>query len=147
MPKNFEKTLACIQSLYPLKEKFTDRFRLNVNTVICAENYLEMDKLARFLWENYRLDGQYFNIIRGETKAGEAIKEVPGEALAKIYEKAAKLTRRYGKRMFAGDDAARRFIKNVAYVGTIMTHYRHQHENFVQPTPWQFPSPRAIPWP
>lgn len=139
VPKNFEKTLACIESLYPLKEKFTDRFRLNVNTVICAENYDEIDKLARFLWKNYRLDGHYFNIIRGETKVGDAIKEVPAEALTEIYAKAAKLTRRYGERMFAGDDAARRFIKNVAYVGTIMTHYRHQHENFAQSTPWQFP--------
>src|ERR1044072_5064577 len=72
VPKNFEKTLACIESLYPLKEKFTDRFRLNVNTVICAENYAEIDMLADFLWENYRLDGQYFNIIRGETKIGRA---------------------------------------------------------------------------
>ena len=139
VPKNFEKTLVCIESLYPLKEKFTDRFRLNVNTVICADNYSEMDKLGDFLWENYRLDGQYFNIIRGETKAGDAIKEVPLDALVKIYEKAAELTKRYGDRMFAGDDAARRYIKNVAYVGTIMTHYRHQQENFAGPTPWQFP--------
>ncbi|MBC7912142.1 MAG: radical SAM protein, partial [Pyrinomonadaceae bacterium] len=38
VPGNWEKTLDCIESLYPLKEKYADRFRLNVNTVVCAEN-------------------------------------------------------------------------------------------------------------
>ncbi len=139
VPKNWEKTLDCIEYLYPLKEKFKDRFRLNVNTVICAENYTEIEKLSEFLWENFKLDGQYFNIIRGETKAGDAIKEVPAEALPGIYRHAADLTKRYAERMFADDDVSKRFIKSVAYVGTIMTHYRHQHANFAEKTEWKFP--------
>lgn len=139
VPGNWEKTLACIEQLYPLKEKFKDRFRLNVNTVICAENYTEIEKLSEFLWENFRLDGQYFNIIRGETKVGDSIKQVPLEALPGIYKRAADLTERYGERMFAADDSSKRFVKTVAYVGTILTHYRHQHANFAEPTAWKFP--------
>jgi MoaA/NifB/PqqE/SkfB family radical SAM enzyme len=139
VPGNWEKTLRCIRSLYPLKDRFADRFRLNVNTVICAANYTEMEKLSEFLWNNFRLDGQYFNIIRGETKAGEEIKQVPPAALPEIYSRAAALTALYGQRMFAEDEASRRFIKQVAYVGTIMTHYRTQHANFEQPTAWPFP--------
>src|SRR5678815_5851184 len=46
VPGNWEKALACIESLYPLKEKYADRFRLNVNTVVCAENYTEMEMLG-----------------------------------------------------------------------------------------------------
>src|SRR5687768_10772620 len=53
VPGNWEKTLDCIEHLYPLKEKFKDRFRLNVNTVVCAENYREIEKLSEFLWENF----------------------------------------------------------------------------------------------
>lgn len=139
VPGNWAKTLATIEYLYPLKERFRDRFRLNVNTVVCAENYTEMGLLSEFLWDNYTLDGQYFNIIRGETKAGEEIKEVPSQALTAIYRQAADLTSRYAKRMFAEDDSQRRFIKSVAYIGTIMTHYRHQHSNFGSPTEWSFP--------
>lgn len=139
VPGNWEKTLDCIEFLYPLKEKFKDRFRLNVNTVVCAENYTEIDKLSEFLWENYRLDGQYFNIIRGETKVGEQIKDIPKEVLPGIYRQAADITKRYGERMFAEDEASKRFIKSVAYVGTIMTHYRHQHANFAKKTEWGFP--------
>ena len=139
VPGNWGKALDCIESLYPLKEKFTDRFRLNVNTVVCAENYQEIEKLAEFMWANYRLDGQYFNIIRGETLVGEEIKRVPTEVLPEMYALVSKLTKRYGERMFADDDASRRFVKNVAYVGAITTHYRTQHANFLQPTPWPFP--------
>ncbi|HEX8843027.1 MAG TPA: radical SAM protein [Pyrinomonadaceae bacterium] len=139
VPGNWEKTLDCIRALYPLKEKYADRFRLNVNTVVCSENYWEIEKLSEYLWENFRLDGHYFNIIRGETKAGDEIKRVPPEVLPEMYRRASLLTKRYAGRMFADDDASRRFIKSVAYVGTITTHYRTQHENFSGPTAWPFP--------
>jgi MoaA/NifB/PqqE/SkfB family radical SAM enzyme len=139
VPGNWQKTLDCIRALYPLKEKYSDRFRLNVNTVVCAANYKEVEKLANYLWENFRLDGHYFNIVRGETLVGEEIKRVPAEILPAMYARVSALTKRYGDRMFAGDDASKRFVKNIAYVGTITTHYRTQHENFGQPTAWPFP--------
>jgi MoaA/NifB/PqqE/SkfB family radical SAM enzyme len=139
VPGNWSKALECIASLYPLKDKYTDRFRLNVNTVVCAENYTEIEKLAEYMWENFRLDGQYFNIIRGETPAGEEIKQVPAESLPGMYSFVSSLTKRYGDRMFADDDASKRFVKNVAYVGAITTHYRTQHANFETSTAWPFP--------
>jgi MoaA/NifB/PqqE/SkfB family radical SAM enzyme len=139
VPGNWEKTLDSIRALYPLKEKYADRFRLNVNTVVCAENYTEIEKLSDYLWNNFKLDGHYFNIIRGETKVGDEIKDVPAEVLPDMYARAAYLTKRYGERMFAEDEPTRRFVKTLAYVGTITTHYRTQHENFEHPTAWPFP--------
>jgi MoaA/NifB/PqqE/SkfB family radical SAM enzyme len=139
VPGNWEKALECIVSLYPLKEKYTDRFRLNVNTVVCADNYTEIEKLGEFMWKNFRLDGQYFNIVRGETLVGEAIKQVPAAVLPEMYEYISRLTKCYGDRMFAKDDASKRFVKNVAYVGAITTHYRTQHANFQDSTAWPFP--------
>jgi MoaA/NifB/PqqE/SkfB family radical SAM enzyme len=139
VPGHWQKTLDCIESLYPLKEKFADRLRLNVNTVVCAENYREIEKLAEFMWEGFRLDGHYFNIVRGETPVGEEIKHVPAEVLPEMYSYISQLTKRYGDRMFANDDASKRFVKNVAYVGTITTHYRTQHANFQKSSAWSFP--------
>lgn len=139
VPGHWEKTLDCIRSLYPLKEKYADRFRLNVNTVVCAENYTEIEKLSEYLWANFRLDGQYFNLIRGETLAGDEIKRVPTAILPEMYRRVSALTKRYGDRMFADDDASKRFVKTAAYVGAITTHYRTQHANFAEPTPWPFP--------
>ena len=139
VPGNWDKALECIKFLYPLKEKFRDRFRLNVNTVVCAANYTEIKKLAEYMWANFKLDGQYFNIIRGETLVGDTIKQVPPESLPEMYSFVSKLTKRYGDRMFADDDASKRFVKNIAYVGAITTHYRTQHANFIKPTAWPFP--------
>jgi MoaA/NifB/PqqE/SkfB family radical SAM enzyme len=139
VPGNWEKALECIRFLYPLKEKFGDRFRLNVNTVVCADNYTEIEKLGEYMWHNFQLDGQYFNIVRGETLVGDQIKQIPADVLPGMYEYIAKLTKRYGDRMFRDDDASKRFVKNVAYVGAITTHYRTQHANFVTPTAWPFP--------
>ena len=139
VPGHWDKTLDCIEALYPLKEKYRDRFRLNVNTVVCSENYTEIAQLADYLWENFSLDGHYFNIIRGETLVGEEIKRVPADILPAMYARASALTKRYGERMFADDEASRRFVKNIAYTGTITTHYRTQHDNFTGPTPWPFP--------
>ncbi len=139
VPGHWEKTLACIRALAPLREKYTRRFRLNVNTVVCAENYSEIEKLAEFMWQNFQLDGHYFNIVRGETPTGEEIKQVPLDFLPQMYEYVSRLTKRYGDRMFADDDAAKRFVKSVAYVGAITTHYRTQHANFARSTAWPFP--------
>jgi MoaA/NifB/PqqE/SkfB family radical SAM enzyme len=139
VPGHWEKTLDCIEALYPLKEKFKDRLRLNVNTVICADNYTEIEKLGEFMWQNFRLDGQYFNIVRGDTPVGDEIKQVPSESLPEMYTYISGLTKRYGDRMFADDAASRRFVKNVAYVGTITTHYRTQQANFSDSKAWPFP--------
>jgi MoaA/NifB/PqqE/SkfB family radical SAM enzyme len=139
VPGNWEKTLDCIESLHPLKHKHGDRFKLNVNTVICAENYTEVDKLADYLWNNYRLDGHYFNIIRGDAKGGDEIKQVPVDVLPGLYSRVSLLTRRYGDRMFARDGAATRLFKNIAYVGAITTHYRTEAANFARPAAWPMP--------
>lgn len=139
VPGHWQKTLDCIEALYPHKAKYGERLRLNVNTVICADNYDEIEKLGEFMWSNFRLDGQYFNIVRGDTPVGEEIKQIPPAVLPKIYTYIAQLTKRYGDRMFRDDDSAKRFVKNLAYVGTITTHYRTQQSNFSQSTPWPFP--------
>ena len=139
VPGHWEKTLDCIDELHPLKDKYGDRLRLNVNTVICADNYTEVESLAEFMWHNFSLDGHYFNIVRGETLVGEEIKHVPLEALPRLYAYVSQLTRRYGDRMFINDDVVKRFVKNVAYVGTITTHYRTQNANFERSTGWPFP--------
>jgi len=138
VPGHWQKTLDCIESLYSLKEKYRDRFRLNVNTVVCADNYAEIERLAEYMWDNFKLDGQYFNIVRGETPVGDEIKQVPPEVLPPMYSYISQLTKRYGDRMFVNDDAATRLAKNVAYVGTIATHYRTQHQNFLKTTAWPF---------
>ncbi|HEY6332468.1 MAG TPA: hypothetical protein VI756_24300, partial [Blastocatellia bacterium] len=139
VPGNWEKALDCIESLYALKDKYGSRFRLNVNTVVCSENYTEIEKLSAFLWKSLKLDGHYFNIIRGSAPVGDAIKQVPAEILPDLYARASFLTKQYGDRMFESDDTLTRFVKNIAYVGSITTHYRAEAANFAGRSEWPMP--------
>src|SRR5213080_807894 len=77
VPGHWRKTLDSIEALYPFKKKYGDRLRLNTNTVVCADNYQEIETLGEFMWKTFQLDGQYFNIVRGETLVGKEIKQVP----------------------------------------------------------------------
>src|SRR5437899_5275693 len=45
VPGHWEKTLDCIDELYPLKEKYRARLRLNANTVVCTETDKEIETL------------------------------------------------------------------------------------------------------
>ncbi len=92
VPGHWEKTLDCIEELYPLKEKHGARLRLNANTVVCAANYKEIQTLAEFMWNGFQLDGHYFNIVRGDTPVGDEIKQVPPEALPPMYAYVSRLT-------------------------------------------------------
>src|SRR5438128_4796400 len=53
VPGHWEKTLDCIDELYPLKEKYHDRLRLNANTVVCADHYQEIERVAEFIWDSF----------------------------------------------------------------------------------------------
>src|SRR5687768_9681277 len=55
VPGNCEKALDCIRSLYPVKELSGEQFRLNVDPVVCAENYAEIEILSAYMWENFQL--------------------------------------------------------------------------------------------
>ena len=61
---------------------------------------------------------------------------MPPGALPGLYERAGEFTKRYGDRMFASEDSLTRFVKNIAYVGSIMTHYRTEHANFEGASEW-----------
>ena len=91
------------RSLYPSKQIHRS-FRLNVNTVVCAEICSEINAVGIHV-ENFRLDGQYFNIIRGDS----GMRELRAARITARHVRARfKLTRRYGDRMFAGTPALSR---------------------------------------
>src|ERR671929_211073 len=59
----------------------------------------DASEIIQLFVENNGLDGHYFNIVRGETKAGEGIKQVPPEVLPALYARVSALTAAYGERM------------------------------------------------
>src|SRR2546423_7037604 len=81
VPGHWEKTLDCIDELYQLKEKYGDRLRLNANTVVCADNYQEVEQLAEFIWNSFRLDATILISFAAIRRVGGEIKKGPPEGL------------------------------------------------------------------
>jgi Fe-coproporphyrin III synthase len=137
VPGNFQKTLATLEALQPARGRYP-RLRLNVNTVICAENFDHVIEIAEFVKTNCAVDGHYFNVIRGEAK-DPGLKRLPAERLPGLYSK----LRNYYQHYAAGWNRRRQglagFATRAYYEGTLAFHNRVQLENAVTPHRWPMP--------
>lgn len=132
---NFERLLETASRLGELKARFGARLRVNVNTVVCEENYGEVLQLAEFLKEQVELDGQYFQIVRGETM-DKSLKHLPAEELRKVYKGAVKTYEYYAKRIAVDADPISRWIQRALYVGVLTFHNRVQLDSYQQKRQW-----------
>src|SRR5262249_42113881 len=64
VPGNFDKVMRSIEALYPVRDR-NPNVRIHVNSVITAENIEELEPLGQWLIERARLNGQYFQVVRG----------------------------------------------------------------------------------
>ena len=137
VPGNFQKTLATIELLGACRERYP-RLRVNVNTVICSENFDHIMAIAEFVKTHCQVDGHYFNVIRGEAK-DSSLKDLPPGRLAGLYGQiedyyshyAATLERRYAGLRLA-------FAK-AYYHGTLAFHNQVQLANAESSHPWPMP--------
>jgi MoaA/NifB/PqqE/SkfB family radical SAM enzyme len=83
VPGNFDKAIQSIEALYPLRER-NPNIRIHVNSVITAENIDQMEGLGWWLVQNQRLNGQYFQIVRGDPM-DPSLKRVDSAKLADLY--------------------------------------------------------------
>lgn len=137
VPGNFEKTLATLEALQPARSRFP-RLRLNVNTVICAENFDRVLEIADFVKTNCVVDGHYFNVIRGEAK-DPALKALPVDRLPALYGQLRSFYQHYAStwnRRYQGLGGA---VARAWYQGTLAFHNRVQLENATSSHPWPMP--------
>jgi MoaA/NifB/PqqE/SkfB family radical SAM enzyme len=137
VPGNFEKTLQTLEAVQPCRRRFPS-LRVNVNTVICAENFDCVLDIAEFVKTRCAVDGHYFNIIRGSAKE-PALKEIPAARLPGLYREIQKVYRHYADRVFERRTGLARRIAQVYYQGTLALHNRIQLENLEAPHPWPMP--------
>ncbi len=140
VPGNFTKTLRTLEALQPCRAKHP-RFRLHVNTVICAENFDEIKAIADFVKGNCGVDGHYFNIIRGDSK-DPSLRRIPIDRLPALYRSLTKVYHHYAPTMrkrLDGASALHRTFGEAWYEGTLALHNRIQLENIESPHPWPMP--------
>jgi Fe-coproporphyrin III synthase len=137
VPGNFEKTLATLEGLQPSRQRHP-RLRVNVNTVICAENFDHILEIAEFVRTHCAVDGHYFNLIRGQAQEA-GLKKIPAERLAPLYRQLGSYYRHYAstwRRRYHGLALA---AAEVSYEATLAFHNRVQLENAESPHPWPMP--------
>ena len=137
VPGNFRKTLETIEAVQLCRQKF-DNLRVNINTVICAENFDSVLDIADFVKKNCAVDGHYFNIIRGNAK-DLALKKVPTERLPALYQELQKNYEHYAPTMLRRLKGFKKRIGHVYYQGTLAFHNKVQLENLESPHPWPMP--------
>jgi len=138
VPGNFEKAMRCIAALYPARER-NPNIRIHVNSVITAENIDELEPLGRWLIEHARLNGQYFQVVRGDPMDG-SLKAVEPARLAEFYRQVEPLHAHYARRLserHGGGTKGR--LAEFYYSRTLSFYYAVQHANLEHSTRWPMP--------
>jgi hypothetical protein len=84
------------------------------------------------------VDGHYFNLIRGDAR-NPGLKDVRKATLSELYRGIADIQYRYALRLINDRNPLIRWIKRIAYVGTLTFHHRTQLENLEERTEWKMP--------
>jgi Fe-coproporphyrin III synthase len=137
VPGNFAKTLATLEAVQSCRRKFP-HFRVNINTVICAENFNHVGEIADFVKNDCAVDGHYFNIIRGNAKDA-SLKQIPAERLPALYGELRKIYSHYAPPAMRGRKGLSRKVAEFYYKGTLAFHNQVQLENIASPHRWPMP--------
>lgn len=137
VPGNFQKTLQTLEIIQPCRRKYP-RLRVNINTVICAENFDQVLDIAEFVKTQCAVDGHYFNIIRGDAQ-DMTLKRIPTERLPGLYRELQKVYAYYAPTILKRLEGVGKKVGEVYYQGTLALHNKIQLENMESPHPWPMP--------
>ncbi len=138
VPENFAKAIDALRALYPVRAH-NRNIRLHVNSVITADNIDELEALGRWLIEHTDLDGQYFQIIRGDAKDPD-LKVIDPDRLSLFYEAVKPIHAHYARKLGTrhGGRVKGRF-KEFYYNQTLYFYYSIQQKNYEHSTRWPMP--------
>lgn len=137
VPGNFTKTLKTLEMVQPCRREFSG-FRVNVNTVICAENFDHILEIAEFIKTRCQVDGHYFNIIRGNAKE-PGLKTIPAERLPGLYKELQRIYAYYAPTILRRLTGIEKRVGKMFYQGTLALHNKIQLENIESPHRWPMP--------
>jgi len=137
VPGNFKKTLQTLEAIQPCRRKYP-ALRVNINTVICAENFGHILEIAEFVKTQCAVDGHYFNIIRGNP-LDSGLKKIPTERLPALYRELQRVYAYYAPTTLKRLKGVEKKFSHVYYRGTLAIHNKIQLENMESPHPWPMP--------
>jgi MoaA/NifB/PqqE/SkfB family radical SAM enzyme len=137
VPNNFVRTLGTIGEA---ERRYRDvrRLRRNVVTVITRENYDEIVRLGAHLMEHAEIDGQYFEIVRGEAP-DPSLKVLSRESVAALHRRLMPIHRHYAKKLFAHLPLGARQFASMYYLGNLRFHFDLHEQCLEGPEAWPMP--------
>jgi MoaA/NifB/PqqE/SkfB family radical SAM enzyme len=137
VPNNFRRSLETIEEA-DRRYRGIRRLRRNAVTVITRENYRELLELGLRLAGDERLNGHYFEIIRGQAPDG-SLKSVPPAELRALHHRLLPLHEHYARRLFAHLPWVVRRFAALYYLGNVRFHFEWHEKCLEQPRPWPMP--------
>lgn len=138
---NFQTATDTLAKLLKLKESFKN-LSVIINTVICSENYKEIEKLAYFVRNRIRPDGHFFEIVRGVPRE-KGLLDIPPKELAYVYKKIFPLQVLYFKKNLNNQNLGvglvgflRRLIREEEFFGSLLYQYKTQFRNYAYKESW-----------
>jgi hypothetical protein len=137
VPKNFERTIHTIREAEQ-RYRGTRRLRRNVLSVITRDNYSEMVTLGMKLAGDSRIDGQYFEAMRG-VGPDQSLKQITRQQLEELHRKLMPFHRHYARKLFAKFPAGIRQLATLYYLGNLRMHFDLHERCFEAPERWPMP--------
>lgn len=134
VPNNFVRTIATIREAAKRYAGMA-RLRRNVLTVITRENYDEIVALGVHLREQVELDGQYFEVVRGEAP-DPSLKNLTRASVADLHRRVMPLHRHYAKKLFRRLPPGVRQLASLYYLGNLRFHFDRHEECLDSPRAW-----------
>ena len=134
VPNNFEKTLATLE-MAARKWPEVRRLRRNVVSCITTENYSELVALGVKMLREQKLDGHYFEIVRGNPMDPE-LKRLSREELAALHRRLMYFHERYAEKLFAHVRGPARRLARAYYLGHIKFHFQLHQQNHYGNKAW-----------
>jgi len=137
VPNNFVRTLATIAEA---ERRYAGirRLRRNVLTVITRENYNEIVALGLHLMEQTRIDGQYFEVVRGAAP-DPSLKQLTKAGVADLHRRLMPVHRHYAAKLFAHLPAGVRHFATMYYLGNLRFHFDLHEQCLESPSKWPMP--------
>lgn len=134
VPNNFTRTIATIQEAEK-RYRGVRRLRRNVVTVITRENYHEIVALGLHLLENAGVNGQYFEVIRGQAP-DMRLKRLTRESIVQLHRKLMPVHRRYAEKLFGHLPGPAKLFAKMYYLGNLRMHFDLHERCFERPERW-----------
>ncbi len=137
VPNNFVRTLATMREAAK-RYRSIKRLRRNVLTVITRENSHEIAQLAEHLKEHAQIDGQYFEVVRGQAP-DPSLKDLSRRAVADLHRRLMPFHRHYAEALFAHLPVGVRQLARLYYLGNLRFHFDLHEECLESPKAWPMP--------